>query len=53
MDRVSLSILVVGVVAMLTCTTLIAYQNVRIARIQQSTLELIVRTHPPASTDRR
>lgn len=47
MDRLSLSILIVGFVLMLGCTTITAYQAVQIARIQQQTLELIVRTHPP------
>jgi hypothetical protein len=45
MDRLSLTVLVVGCVAMLTCTTLVAYQNVRLAQIQQQTIDLIVRTH--------
>lgn len=46
MDRVSLLILTVGLAFMLVCTTLIAYQNVRIAQIQQYTIDLIQRTHP-------
>jgi hypothetical protein len=45
MDKVSLTIITVGFLAMLTCTTLVAYQNIRIAQIQQYTIELIARTH--------
>jgi hypothetical protein len=45
MDRISLSILCVGFIAMLTCTTLVAYQTWQVAQIQQATIELIVRTH--------
>jgi hypothetical protein len=45
MDRLSLVLLVFGFVAVLTCTTLIAYQNVRLGQIQQQTIDLIVRTH--------
>jgi hypothetical protein len=45
MDRVSLTIIVTGFVLMLGCTTLIAYQNVRLGQIQQHVIELIVQTH--------
>lgn len=46
MDKVSLTIVIAGFLAMLICTTLVAYQNVRIAQIQQYTIDLIHRTHP-------
>ena len=45
MDRVSLTIICAGFAIMLVCTTLIAYQNVRLDQIQQYTIDLIVRTH--------
>jgi hypothetical protein len=45
MDKVSLTIITLGFVAMLTCTTLVAYQTWRVAQIQQYTIELIERTH--------
>jgi hypothetical protein len=59
MDRLSLTVIIVGFIAMLTCTTLIAYQNVRLGQIQQDsldvqreTLALISRTHPPTPNGR-
>jgi hypothetical protein len=44
-DKVSLTIIIAGFLAMLTCTTLVAYQTWQVAQIQQATIELIVRTH--------